>query len=427
MGDILSRSNGPTSLISTVCLVEAPFIRVQLGGFTMGVYEGKTSVENTANGVVTTVTNKYPNYVQELSIKKINGSVNQYSLTIKYPITENNDPNFFEKLLSSVSTTRKISITYGDFMLPDYIYRDEEAIITKVTNRFNIATSVIDYTIEAVSAAKLTLSGTYNFPSVYAKPSDIIIQKLYESSYHLTDVFVGMRDRSLVEQLGLIATDDQPTQIPTCTNVSILEYISTLVDYMAPEGSGNSAIKSNIYSLATFEDTTGTIGGAYFKVQKIQKSSNSLNQLCTYNIDIGYPSSNVITDFSVNNDENWSMYYNYNRDLGNSDYIKRIDSKGEVEYIFSPQLMGTNFSFKESDSTWWTRVTEYPITATIKLKGLLKPAVLMSYVKLNVWFYGHKHILSGFYLIKNQVDRVGYSGYSTTLTLLRVAPDEDMQ
>jgi hypothetical protein len=51
----------------------------------------------------------------------------------------------------------------------------------------------------------------------------------------------------------------------------------------------------------------------------------------------------------------------------------------------------------------------------------------MQYVKLNVWFYGNKHISSGYYIITAQEDSIGTSGYKTTLKLLRVAADDDME
>lgn len=66
------------------------------------------------------------------------------------------------------------------------------------------------------------------------------------------------------------------------------------------------------------------------------------------------------------------------------------------------------------------KVTEFPITAQITIKGLLKPSLLMSEIKLNVMFYGSRHISSGYYVITNQEDTVNQQGYSTTLSLLRV-------
>ena len=429
MAEIITReTNRAGSLLASTNRVEAPFVKVEIGNYTMGVFQRRGKKVNTRNGVVSELAEKYPNYIQNLKVKKINGTVNTYKLRITYTITENSDPNFFEKLFSSVSKTRKITFTYGDAMQPEYVYREEEAIITKVQSNFSIDSATIDYTVDAVSTSSLSLSGTYTFPSVRMKPSDRIKQVLYNSKYHLTDVFKGMRDKSLIEQQGFIASDDRIVTIPTCTNMSILEYVSFLVSYMNPVGSTtNSAIKQNVYSLMTYEDTTGTYGGAYFKVQKIQKASSVLNQLCSYTVDIGYPSSNVVSSFNVSSDQNWSIYYDYNRELGNSDYLKRINSDGELEDIYSPQLTNTTFEMNENDSTWWTKVTQYPIKATMTLKGLLKPAILMQYVKVNVWYWGRKHIISGYYIITSQEDSIGVDGgYTTTLEILRVAPDEDI-
>ena len=428
MAEITRESNRVGSLLSSTNRVEAPFVRVDIGGYVFGVWESKTKKLNSINGVVSDTAIKYPNYIQSLRVRKINGTVNQYTLNISYPITENSDPNFFEKIFSSVSKNFKINFSYGDAMLPDYIYRNEDAIITKVKNTFAIDQALITYEVHAVSTSSLALSGTYIFPARTAKPSDVIKQIIWNSKYHLTDVFTGMRDKSLIEQSGFIASDDKIVNIPTCTNMSVLEYIAFLVSYMNPVGSTtNSAIKQNVYSLMTYEDTSEKYGGPYFKVQKVQKASNYLNQLCSYTIDIGYPSSNVVTNFSLENNQNWSLYYDYNRDLNNSDYLRRINSKGEIEYIFSPQLTNTHYDLNESDATWWTKVTQYPVGATITLKGLLKPAVLMQYVKINVWYFGHKHIASGYYLINSQEDEISInSGYITTLKLIRVAPDDDI-
>lgn len=59
------------------------------------------------------------------------------------------------------------------------------------------------------------------------------------------------------------------------------------------------------------------------------------------------------------------------------------------------------------------------------MKGLLKPAILMTYVKLNVLFYGKKHISSGYYVVTEQTDSIDSNGFRTTLKLLRIKGDED--
>ena len=69
-------------------------------------------------------------------------------------------------------------------------------------------------------------------------------------------------------------------------------------------------------------------------------------------------------------------------------------------------------------------MTQYPINATLSIKGLLKPAILMSYVKVNVVFYGQPYIASGNYIVTKKVDRVDSSGYRTTLSLTRLGEAE---
>lgn len=425
MTAITQESSKAGSLLSSTSRVEAPFVCVTFGGYTFGVYQGTAKKTNLANGVVSEITAKYPNYVQSLRVQKINGTVNNYTLTIKYQITETNDPNFFDKLLSKVGAGGKIKFEYGDAMLPNYIYKDEEAIITKVSQTFDLDGCTISYTIEAWSAATLTLSGSYGFTfKSQQKPSDLIKEIIKSSDYHLQDVFTGMSDNDIID--SLIASDDKPVDIPAYNNISALDYIAKLVSYMNPEGTtSDSVVLTDVYTLTTYEDTTGKYGGPYFKIQKIAKASNQLNQLCTYTIDVGYPSSNVVTQFQVKNNENWAIYYNYNNSLDNSDYVKKINNDGELEYVYSPQMTNTKYRLKANDRSWWTKVTEYPVSATIKLKGLLKPAILMTYVKLNMWFFGSKHIISGYYIITKQVDTIDSSGYFTELELLRIAADDE--
>ena len=50
-------------------------------------------------------------------------------------------------------------------------------------------------------------------------------------------------------------------------------------------------------------------------------------------------------------------------------------------------------------------------------------AILMSYVKVNILFYGRKHNASGTYIITKQQDQINESGYKTTLNLVRIKGD----
>ena len=206
------------------------------------------------------------------------------------------------------------------------------------------------------------------------------------------------------------------------TNISALDYISKLASYMNPLGNGPGIKQNSVFLVNTFEDKTN---GPYLKVQQVATNQTSLSSLCTYAVDIGYPTANIVTEFSLQTSNNWAIYYDYNMANKGSNYITRLNDQGKEEKVFSPLLTGTKYEIDAADKTWWTKVTEFPINASLTLKGLLKPAILMSYVKLNVWFYGRKHIASGYYIITSHTDNISSSGYFTTLGLTRVAGDEE--
>lgn len=408
------------NLLSSQNRIEAPFIKVIIGNYEFGVYNKRTDNYGM-------IKETYPNYIKSLSINKINGEVNTYTLSLTYQITANDDPNYFEKVFSSVSDTRKIIFSYGDFGVPSYAYvngepMQEEAIITNVTSDLDPNNANISYKVTAVSSASISLAGSYTFVGGYKKPSDVIYDIIYNRNYGLTDIFVGMQNRGLVEQNGLIARDDTYVNLETKTNISILDYLYYLTSCMTP-ASGDSSV----YTMTVIDDTTGVYGGSYIKITKVSKNTTTLNSISTYTVDIGYPSSNLVTDFRINNNQNYSILYDYNNDVSAYNYGKRIDDNGNISYVYAPPLTSSNqlHLTTESDKTWWKKVTEYPITATMTVKGLLRPAILMTYIKINMWFYGHKHISSGYYIITSQTDTIDSNGYRTTLGLTRIASDED--
>ena len=49
--------------------------------------------------------------------------------------------------------------------------------------------------------------------------------------------------------------------------------------------------------------------------------------------------------------------------------------------------------------------------------------MLMSYIYINAYFYGQRDIASGLYVVTEENDTISGAGYTTELTLLRVAED----
>lgn len=411
------------SLLDSPIRVMTPFVKVTIGDYTFGVYQHSKSTLKNSSGIYVSHYFQYPNYIQGLQVTKINGKVNQYSLSISYPITPDNDPNFFEKVFSSVSSSRKIVFTYGDLSVPTMLYKDEEAMITGVRTNFSKSDSVIDYTVSAISTSGAVTGSTYNFVSSEFtgkhQPS-VIIKKLLKANntYGLLDVFPGMRNLALVEQNSLIASDDIVVNLEEKTNINILDYIRYLVSSMRKQ------YTNALYTVVVVDDTSGDYGGAYFKVVNTASNEDTLD---TYVLDIGYPGQVVVESFNITQDDNYSILYDYSRKLNTYEYVTRIDDNGQQQEVYSPNITSNNDSqiTHSNDYTWWQNVTAFPIKATIKIKGILRPAVLMSKVRLNVLFYGKAHTSSGTYIINKQVDNIDLNGCWTTLDLVRTQGDRD--
>ena len=424
------------SLLSSTSRVEVPYIRVQIGDYSFGAYNKQYLNETTEQGFYKKANIQFPNYIQSLTITKINGKVNQYELTLIYPITPADDPNFFEKVFSSVSTTRKIVFSYGDMSVPEYIYKNEQAIITKVTTNFDQQGAKITYNVSAISSATLGYSGSYTLGGFVGKPSDEIKRLLKTTSYGLSSLFYGMADYSKVESLGLIASDDKQVLIEKQTNITILDYLKYLVSIMVPVSLYSNQNKSRAFYILTIHDeaeneqinneSLRVLGGPYFKISKVVKNMKHPE---AYDLTIGYPSATIITNFNIENNENYSIYYDYQAKLNTAEYVERITRDGEVERVYAPAISSRNEKHitRPQDITWWSKITEYPISATITLKGLLRPALLMEFVNLNVLFFGKKHIASGIYIITKQVDSISGSGCRTTLNLTRIDSPDSME
>ena len=424
----MSDLNRHKSLLSSQARVQVPWVKVTIGNYTFGVFDDKTKARGKQqDGFYTPFSIQFPQYIKSLQVLKINGQVNTYTLEIDYPVTQFDDPNFFEKVFSSVSRTRKIVFTYGDAETPAYVYKNEEAIITKVRQNFDLSSSRISYTVEAVSSAALTTDGsiTKPAPGVKVKPSDEI-KKLFRSNKSLQNTFTGMKISDLDT---LIAGDDMLVMLESRQNISAIDYLNYLAGCMIPAGSG-PGLSKDIYVLTIYDDSISSAdraiskNGPYFKVDKV---STVMEHGDAYEIDIGINTSTIVRSFQIEKNENYSLYYEYQNLAHPENYVRRINGDGQWEDVYAPTSMTKPDKYKTdpSDVVWWTKATQFPINATIQIQGLLRPATLMQYVRLNVIFPGgNKHMSSGLYIVTRQVDVINGSGYATNLSLTRIKGEE---
>lgn len=405
------------SLVSIPTLVQSPFIIVTIGGVTFGSYS-----ESGYGGKVT-----YPNFMKSISITKVNGTVNTYNLSFQYQVRAGDDPNLLDKIFSKAANDRSITFQYGDWNAPAYIYKEEKAIITNVTSTLDMNNSLISYTVAATSDAIGLTSTQFNFPAREAKPSDVLLDIISNSRYGLKKVFTGMRNRANVISKHLIASNDMKVKLLAQSGITVLEYLNYLADSMISSANpSGSALKKSKYFLSIHDDFTNEVGGTYFKITEVSKDTKTIKSTDTYEIDVNYPGDNFVTQFSLTNDQSWAILYEFEQDVKQEQYTYKINDDGSVSTNYTPSMLKSVLTdqMSPSKSTWWTRMTEFPVEATLTIKGLTRPSMLMTYVKLNVLFAGGvKHISSGMYIITKQVDSISNGGYTTTLTLLRVGGD----
>lgn len=412
----LSRTKS-TSLLTYPSLVESPFIIVTFGNYTFGSYTART--------VNNAVRVEYPNYITSMNVVKVNGSVNQYTINMSYQIRAGDDPNFIDKVLSSVRYDN-IKISYGDWQSPTFIYKEEIALITKVTSNIDFANARISYVVNCVSNSVGLYASNVNFIERFDKPSNVIKEVFRNSSYGLQQVFTGMNADNLN---SLIASDDQAVKIYAKPATDPLSYINYLVTCMISNtNSKDSVILDSSYYMIIHDDKYGQdLGGPYFTVEKVLANSGTIHSYDVYEVDVGYPSENMIMEFNITNDNSWSLIYSYNDDQDRQDYSYYIDNQGRMMKEYSPDITtsGNKFITTASQKTWWTQMTQFPISATLTIKGLIRPAMLMQYIKVNAMFYGQRHMSSGLYFVKKQQDIVDSRGYRTILTIQRFAGDDD--
>ena len=410
------------NLISYASFVETPFISVELAGYTFGVYK-KTGNNNKLQV-------EYPNFMDSINIVKINGQLNTYTIRMTYQITAGDDPNFLEAIFSrnkAMYGWQKIIINYGDLSCPSDIFRNEEAIITKITSNVDFSSSKISYSLSCTSTKLPLVSNSYSFPPMVAKPSDVLTNLICNKSYGIQDVLTGMSSKEKIKMFGLIAADDKSVKIEAKENINILSYMNYLVSCMTPATDDHdSVIKSAIYMLIINDDADKKVGGSYIQVKKVDAKDISSNKVDNiYTLDIGYPGNNFVTSFNILNNDIWSIYYDYSQQMTKQQYVYNIDNDGNITTEFSPALTTSrkyNYT-TESNKSWWTSMTEFPIKAEVIIKGLIKPSILIDKIRVNTYFYGQKHVSSGVYIITKQEDSVDTNGYKTKLSMTRIKAD----
>lgn len=387
-------------------LVEAPFAELTIGGVTFGTYQ-KSSIK------------KYPNYIQSVEATKTNGSINSYKIELIHQVAPGDNPNYIAELLST-NGFEKIRLTYGDGASGTY-FRDVEALLTNVNTSFDFVNNLIRYSLEATSLSYLTATTRMNFAETTSKPSTVIMNLLKNKTAAITDYFSGMEDVNKVAELGLIPTNDAEVKIEAVKNKNIIEYLTYLTSLMTNE---NKQIAENSTYYLTINDEQYQGVGNTFSIKEVVSSNMKVDSL-VYEVDLGYPDNNKVFDFSITSNYAWaaamktsSKLTSYRYDINNSGKVIKSDGSP----IIKNDLNSNAYTI---DNNTWKQLTRFPITANLTVKGLMAPILLLTYIKINNYYFGSKRITSGLYIVTEQKDTISGNGCRSMLGLTRVAGDDE--
>ncbi len=385
-------------------IISAPFVTTQFGGAEFGLRKK--------------INNQYARdirYIAGLTVeKKASGQVNKYTLGLNYVIEPGADPNWLDLVISNAQD-RKILFSYGDSSQPEYSYVKEQAIITKVAPTIQVASNSIQYSISATSSVALSYSIKRNYPEKYGKPSDLIFDLLYnDASSGLLDLFSGMRNRKKVEQNGWIARNDRPIYVGGEKDITPLDYIRLLLSKM-------SATDGSFFAMI-IHDEPDNLDGPYFEIIN-SNLHQGVGSHYSVDIDIGYPSDTPVLSFTPSQNTSLALITPYQKKFDEK-LIININEEGEFQKASTPSLAIKNGSADTAFMNWWTNMTNYPVNAVLRTRGLIKPSILCDYLHLNILFFGQPYNYSGYYMVTGQKDEINLSGgYSSELSLVRVEGD----
>ena len=96
--------------------------------------------------------------------------------------------------------------------------------------------------------------------------------------------------------------------------------------------------------LSIVDDISGSYEGPYFKITPIGEGQYS-SILETYEVDIGFPSQNVVVSFQVIDNQNYSIFHDFAEQITQEHYVERINDEGELERVYAPLISSSNNLF----------------------------------------------------------------------------------
>lgn len=374
---------------------------------------------------------KYPNIITKLKVNRlVDGSDNQYTLTIKYLPQDGDDPSYIDKLLAAnyQQNDSKMIIAYGDSSLDGFIRNKMEATILKSSMSVDLETSALEYTIKALSLSSIysiykDSNGEpiqFSFPArkdMY--PSEILKLVYNDPIYQLKKVFPGGITINGID-INEINDSNRPDifrsgEVISESKCNPYEYLIRVVKsmYSSEIGTKDNSNKPFIYSI-----NDSYMNQSFDIFNLVTNSSEDYVD----EVEIGIEDSKV-TSYKFDSDFSYLMYQSYaseNNEKGLYKYY--YDDKGNEYKVKSYDGSASVNSHEQiaRDKRWYESVSELPYALTLTTRYLKRSIPLGSNLKVTIIIKGQVHWTSGIFMITESVDEISTSGYSSTLKMLRL-------
>jgi hypothetical protein len=181
-------------------------------------------------------------------------------------------------------------------------------------------------------------------------------------------------------------------------------------------------IQPTLYMLCFDGDVLGIMGGAYLKLVRTDEPTSPDE----WTVDVGYPGTTDVFDFRLTERGMYSILYKYEQQLdwlGANVTMRELNEKGQIVNLARHPLAIDPHLKKTTDvaANWWSQMVNYPISAILTIRGLIRPSILTTAVNINHWFYGQKFSTSGRYRIISDTVRLSGSGFFEDIGCLRVS------
>ena len=276
-----------------------------------------------------------------------------------------------------ITARKKIGSTLDESAVKLYLTKvvgdsEEEVLLDKYSELPQTSRVTEDKYIEKTIYTGKVPANSTNYEQAFKLrmwiDSDVNFSQLEDGSYPYNDkeftvtVNVYANAKVVTEEDKLLEQNNEISSVKAENAIAVIPY-SDEYDYEIGLPSGTTETSLNIETESPDTEV---------KVEKIDKN---VERPDAYTITVGYNTREIVTNFQIENNENYALLFDYQNEINPKKYVRRLNKQGQWEDEYCPIMTSNNTTGQStiSDENWWNLITQYPINASITILGLLRP------------------------------------------------------